>query len=109
MTYKPYYWLNADSRTVLKRGYIADGVEPEDHYRKIAENAELILDIDGFADKMTDYISRGWYSLSSPVISNFGAEKGLPISCNGSFVSDTMEAILGKMAEIGMMTKEGAG
>jgi len=103
------YWLNKDSRTFLERGYLREGVTPEQRIREISDAAQKILKIDGFADKFEKYLKLGWYSLSSPVWSNFGASRGLPISCNGSYVADTMESILGKVAETAMQTKNGAG
>lgn len=104
-----FEWLNNDSRTFLSRGYLQPGVTAEDRIRRIAEAAEEILDKEGFADKFYDYMSRGFYSLSSPVWSNFGEETGLPISCNGVLVEDSIEEILQKTAEVGVQTKLGAG
>jgi ribonucleoside-diphosphate reductase alpha chain len=54
-------------------------------------------------------MSKGWYSLSSPIWANFGIQRGLPISCFGSYISDKLECILEKTAEAGMMTKMGGG
>jgi|TARA_B110000483_G_C18205152_1_gene547203 ribonucleoside-diphosphate reductase alpha chain len=102
-------WLNDDSRLFLSRGYIDGNMTAEERVRGIAQTAETILDKEGFADKFYDYMSRGFYSLSSPVWSNFGTKKGLPISCNGVFINDDMESILTKVAEVGMQTKMGAG
>jgi ribonucleoside-diphosphate reductase alpha chain len=102
-------WLNEDSRTFLSRGYIDGNMTAEERVREIAKTAETILDKEGFGDKFYDYMSRGFYSLSSPVWSNFGTKKGLPISCNGVFINDNMESILMKNAEVGMQTKLGAG
>ena len=104
-----FEWANEDSRTFLSRGYIDGNMTVEERVRIIAWTAEKILDREGFADKFYDYMSRGFYSLSSPVWSNFGTKKGLPISCNGVFVNDNMESILKKTAEVGMQTKMGAG
>lgn len=104
-----YYWLNKDSRKFLERGYLLKGETPEQRVRDIAEAAEKYLGIKGFADKFEDYVAKGFYSLSSPVWSNFGRERGLPISCFGSYISDTMESILYKVAEVGIMTKHGGG
>jgi len=108
-TQEPYYWLNKDSIKFLHRGYLLEGEEPKKRYRDIAETSERILKIKGFADKFEDYVSKGFYSLSSPIVSNFGRKRGLPISCFGSFVPDTMEGILEKISEVGMMTKVGGG
>lgn len=107
--YKDYYWLNDESRTFLSKGYLKGDVTAEERFEQIAKTAETILKLDGFADKFLSYLKRGFYSLSSPVISNFGNERGLPISCNGSYIDDTMDRILEKQAEVGAMTKYGAG
>jgi ribonucleoside-diphosphate reductase alpha chain len=61
------------------------------------------------ADKFEDYMSRGFYSLSSPIWSNFGRKRGLPISCFGSYIPDTMEGIMEKVSETAVMTKHGGG
>ena len=104
-----FEWANEDSRLFLSRGYVDGNMTVEERVREIAKTAERILDRDGFADKFYDYMSKGYYSLSSPVWSNFGTRKGLPISCNNVYIEDSIESILVKHAEIGMQTKHGAG
>jgi len=106
---KKYYWLNKDSRKFLERGYLFEGETAEERIIDIAKSAEKYLGIDGFAEKFEEYMSRGFYSLSSPIWSNFGRERGLPISCFGSYIPDTMGGILGKLSEVGIMTKMGGG
>lgn len=107
MNTSKYYWLNQEARTFLSRGYLNE--EPEVRIRNIAEKAEEYLGIEGFADKFEDYMSRGFYSLSTPVWINFGKDKGLPISCYNSHVDDSMDSILDTAKEIGMMSKYGGG
>ena len=107
MEYKKYYWLNEDSRTFLSRGYITE--TPEQRIKDIATIAEKYLKIDGFAQKFEDYMARGFYSLSTPVWINFGKQKGLPISCYGSNVDDSLDSILNGGREIGLMSKYGGG
>ena len=102
-------WLTEHSRTFLERGYLVDGQSPEERIREIAEAAEDILGIDGYADKFYEYMSRGYYSLASPVWANFGTNRGLPISCFGSSIDDSMGSILFAQAEAGMMSKLGGG
>jgi ribonucleoside-diphosphate reductase alpha chain len=106
---EPWYWLNENSRGFLARGYLAPGQTAEERIRVIAETAEKHLKQEGFADKFVDYMSRGWISLASPVWANFGDDKGLPISCFGSYVDDNMGSILYTNAEVGMMSKYGGG
>ena len=108
-TTENWWWANEDSRLFLSRGYIDGNMTLEERVREIAKSAETILDIEGFSDKFYHYMSRGYYSLSSPVWSNFGTKKGLPISCNGVFIEDSIDSILTKVGEVGMQTKMGAG
>lgn len=105
--YKKYYWLNEDSRTFLSRGYIS--VSPEQRIKDMANKAEQILNLKSFAEKFERYMTKGFYSLSTPVWCNFGTPKGLPISCYGSNVDDTLDSILNAGREIGMMSKYGGG
>lgn len=86
-----------------------EGETAEQRIHDIAKSAEKILAQKGFAKKFEDYMHRGFYSLASPIWSNFGRSRGLPISCFGSYIPDTMEGILEKVSEVGMMTKVGGG
>ena len=102
-------WLNEQSRTFLSRGYLSDGQSAEQRIRIIADAAEKHLDIKGFADKFYDYMGRGFYSLASPIWSNYGTDRGFPVSCFGSFIDDSVESILYGHAENGMLMKSGGG
>ena len=104
-----WYWLNENSRTFLARGYLAEGQTAEARVRVISDTAEKLLNKPGFSDKFYEYMSKGWISLASPVWSNFGVKKGLPISCFGSYLPDDMAGILLTQAEVGMMSKYGGG
>ncbi len=106
---KGFSWLNDHSRNFLASGYLTKGVTPEERIREIADRAEAILNIPGFSDKFYGYMSEGFYSLASPVWSNFGKERGLPISCFGSHIDDDMGNILYTQSEVGMMSKLGGG
>jgi ribonucleoside-diphosphate reductase alpha chain len=63
----------------------------------------------GFAKAFKENFKKGWYSLSTPIWTNFATDRGLPISCFGSHISDSMNSILYTQAEVGMMTKYGGG
>lgn len=104
-----WWWLNDNSRAFLARGYLAEGQGAEERVEAIAKRAEAILGKEGFAEKFIDYMSRGWISLSSPVWANFGTDRGLPISCFGSYMADDMGSILYTHAEASMMSKYGGG
>lgn len=104
-----FKWLNEYSRRFLNAGYLKNGETPEERIRQIALHGESILKIKGFAKKFYKYMEEGFYSLSTPVWTNFGTKRGLPISCYGSYISDYMGSIMYTLAEVGMMSKFGGG
>jgi ribonucleoside-diphosphate reductase alpha chain len=106
---KPFEWLNENSRKFLAAGYIGEGICAEERIANIAKRAEEILQMPGYAEKFYHYMSEGYYSLASPVWSNFGKERGLPISCFGSHIDDDIGNILYTQSEVGMMSKLGGG
>ena len=106
---KQFEWLNENSRKFLAAGYLGDSVSAEERIADIAERAEELLEMPGFAKKFYHYMSEGYYSLASPVWSNFGKERGLPISCFGSHIDDDIGNILYSQSEVGMMSKLGGG
>ena len=101
--------MNDNSRKFLAAGYLGEGINAEERIANIAKRAEEILEMPGFADKFYNYMSEGFYSLASPVWSNFGKERGLPISCFGSHIDDDIGNILYTQSEVGMMSKLGGG
>ena len=104
-----FKWLTDHSRQFLASGYLPEGVSAEERIREIADRAEQILEIPGFSDKFYKYMGEGYFSLASPVWSNFGKRRGLPISCFGSHIDDDMGNILFTQSEVGMMSKLGGG
>lgn len=109
MKKEKFYWLNEDSRTFLSRGYLKDGEKAEDRYWEISKTSEEILGERGFAEKFYDYISRGFYSLSTPIICNFGKPNNTGVSCFSSYIPDSTDEILRKVGEVGIMSKWGGG
>ncbi len=102
-------WLTPNSRQFLASGYLEAGESAEQRIRNIADRAEQILGISGFSDKFYGYMEQGFFSLASPIWSNFGRKRGLPVSCYGSSIDDDIGGILFSEAEIGMMSKLGGG
>ena len=71
-----FSWLTDHSRSFLAAGYLTPDLTPETRIREIADRAEEILGIKGYGDKFYDYMSQGFFSLASPVWSNFGKKRG---------------------------------
>lgn len=109
MSNKPWYWVDEHTDTFLRAGYIPENKTTQQRVKEIADTAEEILGIKDFSDKFYEYMSKGWYSLSSPVWANFGLDRGLPISCYNSHFSDSIDSIIYGNSEVGMMSKHGGG
>ncbi|TXI87065.1 MAG: ribonucleoside-diphosphate reductase subunit alpha [Chryseobacterium sp.] len=109
MTYSNLRWLNEASQNFLDREYLIPGQSVEQRIKEIADRAEEILKIEGYSKKLEDYIRKGWISPSTPIWTNFGTKRGLPISCFGSYIPDSVEGILKSANEVGMMCKHGGG
>lgn len=104
-----FSWLNDKNTLFLERGYLLEGTSPIQRVKDIAHNAEGILLKPGFADKFFNYMAKGYYSLSSPIWSNFGLTRGLPISCFGSYIGDSIPQITETNSEVGVMSQMGGG
>lgn len=102
-----FEWANEDSRNFLSKGYLLEGETVEERVQQIADTLDKYLE--GVGPKFYEYMSKGYYSLSSPIWANFGRERGLPISCNNSYIPDSVEGIVYKRSEMAIMTKHGSG
>jgi ribonucleoside-diphosphate reductase alpha chain len=104
-----YRWLNNITLEFMERDYLLPGQTVDQRVDIICQAAEKILCMPGYAARLKANIQKGWYSLSTPIWTNFGTDRGLPISCFGSYLDDTMESIVQAQAEVIMMTKYGGG
>lgn len=104
-----FEWINKESAEFLERGYLSKGETPIGRIKSIRDTFEKISGDSEMADKFYEYMGKGWISLSSPIWSNYGTNKGLPISCFGGEVQDTTEDILRGVSEVGMLSKYGGG
>jgi ribonucleoside-diphosphate reductase alpha chain len=104
-----YRWLNDLSLQFLQKDYLLPNQTVDERVNIICEQAEKELNKPGFAARFKENIQKGWYSLSTPIWTNYGTTRGLPISCYGSYISDDMSSILLTQAEVGMMSKLGGG
>jgi ribonucleoside-diphosphate reductase alpha chain len=104
-----YVWLNDLSQQFLEKDYLLPGQTVDQRVTEICQTAEEILKKPGFAEKFKSYVKRGWYSFASPIWTNFGNDRGSPISCFGTYIDDDSASIVTAQAEISMMSKHGGG
>ncbi len=93
----------------ISRGYCLPGETPKDAYWRVATTVANRLKKPEMAEKFMKYIWNGWFNLASPVLSNTGSERGLPISCFGIDVADSINDIGQKNLELMLLAKHGGG
>ena len=103
-------WGNNDIyKQTISGGYLFNGETPRDAYMRVAKTVAKRLYKPELADKFFDYIWNGWLCLASPVLSNTGTDRGLPISCFGIDVADSINDIGKKNLEMMLLAKHGGG
>ena len=96
-------------KKTITGGYLINGESPRDAYMRVAKTVAKRLYKPELADKFFDYIWKGWLCLASPVLSNTGSDRGLPISCFGIDVADSIQDIGNKNLEMMLLAKHGGG
>jgi ribonucleoside-diphosphate reductase alpha chain len=103
-------WGNTDVyKGTISGGYLLDGETPRDAYWRVASSVARRLYKPELAEVFFDYIWKGWLNLASPVLSNTGTDRGLPISCFGIDVGDSIYEIGNKNLEMMLLAKHGGG
>jgi len=90
-------------------GYLYNGETPKEAYRRVARTVAKRLQKAEMEESFFEYIWKGWLCLASPVLSNTGTDRGLPISCFGIDVADSIIDIGQKNLEMMLLAKHGGG
>lgn len=103
-------WGNNDLYlTTVKGGYLDGDESPKQAYERLAKTACRYLKDESLYDKFLEIFWNGWLIPSTPVMSSFGNNKGLPISCFSGVIPDDMYGIGYKQLEMRMLSKYGGG
>jgi len=103
-------WANTEIYVkTISNGYLLPGEKPKDAYWRVSTAVARRLEKPQLASKFFDYIWKGWLNLASPVLSNTGTDRGLPISCFGIDVADSINDIGKKNLEMMLLAKHGGG
>ena len=104
-----FEWLNDHSEQFLQRGYLRPNQTGKERVKEMAEHFGSLRGKER-GDKFYEYAGKGFYSLSSPVWSNYGEDsKGYAVSCFGSYIEDSIPSILETVSEVGSMSQKGGG
>lgn len=79
---------------------------PQDAF---ARAASAFADNEEHAQRLYDYVSKLWFMFASPVLSNGGTDRGLPISCFLNYVPDSIDGIVANISENAYLSVGGGG
>ena len=103
-------WGDTDVyKKTISGGYLYNGESPRDAYMRVSNTVAKRLYRPELAETFFEYIWKGWLCLASPVLSNTGIDRGLPISCFGIDVADSIQDIGKKNLEMMLLAKHGGG
>ena len=105
----PTWGDNDVYKATISGGYLYNGETPREAYQRVAKTVAYRLYRPEMAETFFNYIWNGWLCLASPVLSNTGTDRGLPISCFGIDVADSIQDIGGKNLEMMLLAKHGGG
>src|SRR3954453_18802398 len=98
--------LTEFGKETLKDRYLLPGENNQDLFARVAA---AYADDAGHAQRIYDYISKLWFMPATPVLSNGGTGRGLPISCYLNSVSDSLDGIVGTWNENVWLASRGGG
>lgn len=103
-------WMGEEGFKILCGGYMLPDETPKAMYERVSmAAAKYYADWKHWNDKFFEAMWNNWLCPASPVLSNMGTTRGLPISCNSIHVGDSVDSIFGKSHELAMLSKNGAG
>src|SRR6056300_1798013 len=102
-------YMDEVALSTISKGYLLPGETPRKAYRRVAHAVAMRLNRPDLENKFFKYIWNGWIGLASPVLSNTGTDRGLPISCFGIDTPDSIRGIGLTNAELMRLTSLGGG
>ena len=105
----PFWGNNEIYVKTISKTYLQAGEKPKDAYWRVATAVAKRLEKPQLATKFFDYMWKGWLCLATPVLANTGTDRGLPISCFGIDVGDSIYEIGSKNLELMILAKHGGG
>lgn len=103
-------WMTEEGLKTLQGGYLLVDETPTGMYHRVAHAAaSYYSDREYYEKRFFDILWKNWLCISSPIASNLGTNRGLPISCNSIHVDDSVDSIFMKNYELATLSKNGAG
>lgn len=103
-------WFTTGGYQLFKEKYLYEAKTPKQQYERIAKTAAQHTEIpDKWEQRFFELMWKGWMSLSTPILANMGTNRGLPVSCSGQYVDDSINGFYKSRHETAILTKHGFG
>jgi ribonucleoside-diphosphate reductase alpha chain len=102
-------WMDEIAISMISKGYLLPDEDVFDAYKRVSKAASRRLKRKDLQPFFMEAIVKNWLCLASPVLSNMGTERGMPISCFGIDVGDSIEGIAEANAELMRLSSQGGG
>ena len=102
-------WLSEEGKATLGRGYLLPGETPRDMHNRLSSYAAKVLNRPDLREDLFTIFWNGWLGPATPVASNFGTNRGLPISCYSVHLDDSVNSIYSHLKEVAQLSKHGGG
>lgn len=102
-------FLTDEGYKTLCGGYLLENETPKGMYQRISKASAQRLNKPELENKFFELFWKNWLGPASPVCSNMGSNRGLPISCFAGYIPDSVDGIMTSMHELASMSKYGGG
>ena len=102
-------WMDEIAVSMISKGYLLPDEDVFDAYKRVSKFAARRLRRKDLQPLFYEAIVKNWLCLASPVLSNMGTERGMPISCFGIDVGDSIEGIADANSELMRLSSQGGG
>jgi ribonucleoside-diphosphate reductase alpha chain len=102
-------WMDEIAVSMISKGYLLPDEDVFDAYKRVSKFAARRLKRKDLQPLFQEAITKNWLCLASPVLSNMGTERGMPISCFGIDVGDSIEGIADANSELMRLSSQGGG
>jgi len=102
-------WMNEISLSMISKGYLLPDEDVFDAFKRVSKAAARRLKRKDLYPFFLEAIVKNWLCLASPVLSNLGTERGMPISCFGIDTDDSIEGIALANSELMRLSSQGGG
>jgi len=102
-------WMDDIAVSMISKGYLLPDEDVFDAFKRVSKASARRLKRKDLQPIFYEAIVKNWLCLASPVLSNLGTERGMPISCFGIDVGDSIEGIADANSELMRLSSQGGG